>query len=253
MEERQQEGSRNVRAPESATVSAASFHEYLRVRRRARAVGAWMSLGAFVLLAGTVGVCYRTVLFNFSEPLIQSAATEEAEQLLPTLREEGIALVREIQPTYVAEARRALREAMPELQGNVEHEFLDLASSLSRRTEEALGAAFVSASDTARGELLASFPTFHDRAYVDAAIATVENRLRQETESFLAATLRECAPTQETFLATLARFPRLKELSDEELQRRFLHYWLLLVDYEVTGGAAVPPASPPPTVPGRRG
>jgi hypothetical protein len=253
MEERQQEEARSVPAPEAGAVTAAAFHEYLRFRRRARAVGGWVSLGAFALLAGTVGICYRTALFNFSEPLIRSAASEEAEQLLPTLREEGIALVREVQPTYVEEAKRALREAMPELQGNVEHEFLDLAGTLSRRTEEALGAAFVSAAETARDELLAAFPTFHDRAYVDAQVATVENRLRQETEAFLAATLRECAPTQEKFAATLARFPRMKEVSDEELQRRFLHYWLLLVDYELTGGASMPPAGATPTVPGRRG
>jgi len=253
MEERQHEGAREFRAPEPAAVSAAAFREYLRVKRRARAVGAWMSVGAFALLAGTLGICYRTARFNFSEPLVRSAASEEAQQLLPTLREEGIALVHEIQPTYVAEAKRALRQAMPELRGSVEHEFLDLAGALSRRTEEALGAAFVSAADTARGELLAAFPTFHDRSYVDERIATVQNRLRQETESFLAATLRECGPTQEKFAATLARFPRLKDVSDEELQRRFLHYWLLLVDYELTGGASVAPASAPPTVPGRRG
>ncbi|HET6201574.1 MAG TPA: hypothetical protein VFI25_02090 [Planctomycetota bacterium] len=251
MEERERQGEGYDPVP-GAGLDPAPFREYLRIQRRARTVGGLVAVGALAIVVGCVGLCYRTVRSNFSEDRVRRAASEEAEQLLPTLREQGVALLREVQPTYVAEGKRALRGAMPELGKRLEHELLGLAANLSRRTDEALGAAFVSAAEETRRELRAAFPDLHEKA-LEERLAGFESRLREETERFLAETTRVSGPAQERFVATLARFPRLKELSDEELQRRFLHLWLLLVDLELTGGMTDPAMDAPPAAGPRRG
>src|SRR5262245_60106041 len=98
-------------------VSVAALHEFFKVQRPGRQQAKFLMIGALAVIGAFVGLCYQDVRRNFSADRLQEAAAGEAEQLLPDLSDHAAALLRELRPTYAAEGKKALRAALPELQG----------------------------------------------------------------------------------------------------------------------------------------
>jgi len=229
------------RAAETSTRGiAVSLEKYFDLQRLSRRRSALIALLALGMVGLTVTLCYRELDTNFAPEHLERSASAEAQKLLPSLSEHALALIREVRPTYEEEGKRALRAAVPRLQEQLEREFVHLGESLASRTETTIGTVLPRTAEKVLVDFYTAFPDLADEAYVQETLDRLKHEIRAETQAVIDSAWQTFRTPTERLAATLGRFPSLEEMPDGDLERRFIHLWLMLLDHELMAGSEAP-------------
>ncbi len=195
-------------------------------------------LGAYVALAGLV-VTFVTINYNhiadeLSPSNFEAGWQEHVERLSPLAMEQAFRLGETLLPVYAREAQNQLAERMPEFERKLAHESALFAEEVrhqamirlmasEQRVREATEQALVNAypeldTPEAKAEFVRQFESRTQQALADALVE-FDTRFRGRVDDLIEMIARSDlgqtdAPTH-------------------ELQKRFLHLWLVLIDEEL--------------------
>lgn len=207
--------------------------ERLAAKRASR-----LTLGFAAVIASVVlvflAINYLRVRSELTPEKLTRSLEQEMHEFGPTALREMNILGQDLLPVYAAEWKLQLEAAWPEIATRVQAEFGKLARNLAERTHDQLAAC--------EGRLLARLTDVVVRTNPDLASPTrraeIERRIHAACDTALERALldfdglfsRDVARLEDTILGF--------DVSDGEeskvdLQKKFLHLWLRLLDEEI--------------------
>jgi hypothetical protein len=185
---------------------------------------------------------YHTIQENFALERVQEEGQRAAENLIEEATPMFVAVLRETAPVYREEAERALRETAPKL---AERTRSELKLGMDEVTEKAHLAIQSAASDylaTILQESGGQLPEGFDWMLTHEAQAECKALMTAELEELFVELDQQFRPPTERLIDALDELADDQEHADyEELKRRFVHLWLVLLDSEVTEGTSLEP------------
>jgi len=207
--------------------------EHASARRASRFV-----LGAYVAMFGLV-IAFVSVNYNYiSEELspsnFEAGLQKQVERLSPVAMEQAIRLGETLLPVYAREAQSQLADRMPEIERKLAHETAMFAQELRQQTMSKLSASEQRVREATEISLSHAYPE------LDSPEAKAEFVMKFEamTQDALADALVEFDKRFRGEVDELMEMIARSDLgyTDEpthELQKRFLHLWLVLIDEEL--------------------
>ncbi len=202
-------------------------------RHASRALGAVSVAG--LLIVATFGLAlYLHAKQEWTEDKLTASLQHEMEQLNPMAMAEARALGEDLLPIYAAESRKQLRWMAPEISRRLGRQM----KLLSRELRADLHAKIVSSEESIRLQtsqaLFEAYPDLRDPAERERLTksfrAITEDAVTGAVTDFDQRFSKDVQDLEQTILA----FNKTEsEDSTLELQKKFLHLWLELIDMEI--------------------
>jgi hypothetical protein len=196
------------------------------------------AMGVTSALALTISVFLLANYFNlrsaWTREKFQQSLAEELGELSPKAAEEARLLGRALLPVYATEGRKQLQELAPEISSRSEEELLRLNNDLLATVHDKLLASQRRLLQAAEKMVFDSYPGLRD----PAARAELEQRLRSVTEDAIEQALvdfdRRFSEQVRSLQEAILKFDVADgDESVVDLQKRFIHIWLQLLDQEI--------------------
>lgn len=210
------------------------LRELLRVQAHGRWIGRATAVAALMAVLAVLAVVLQTARHNFSDENVRVSVRAETELLWPNVAAEGRALLAELGPVYRREAQRVLQEHAPEARRLLEEELGGVGQLAAEHARTRLESVIDGVADEGHHALAEAFPEVDDDV-LTAAVDRLSERMHARTERFVRRLTGSGRASVERFASALQELPGRPEANDEELQREFLHLWLMLLDLELTG------------------
>ena len=202
-------------------------------RHASRALGA-VSVASLLIVATFGLAIYLHARQEWTEDKLTASLQQEMEELNPTAMAEAQALGEHLLPIYAAESRKQLRQMAPEISRRLGRQM----KLLSRELRADLHAKIASSEESIRQQtsqaLFEAYPDLQDRAERERLTksfrATTEDAVTRAVTDFDQEFSKDLQDLEQTILA----FNKTESKdSTLELQKRFLHLWLELIDMEI--------------------
>ena len=219
--------------------ASAAFSQYLAAMRQRRRELTWFSCGAVALLFCFAYASYVTLSTNFSKARLRSSTERVGRELVSEASPMMIDVAKQVVPVYRAEAERAVHDLIPELTKRARAEFDLAAEHLSAKAKDTLRNTTTTPFHNTIDRLTAQFPCLQDQAFRDELLQDAETTLRAEMNNVLANAHATYQPQADRLIEAFRKLEREAPpaADTQELSKRFVHLWLLLIDTELMDGA----------------
>ncbi len=210
------------------------LHQETLLAQRAGRLSAAVTVSLVVVVLSFVAVNFFNIRNAFTEEKLSRSLEKEMRELSPTAMWQIEELGRDVVPVYAAETRKQLSQMAPEILKRFHQELDqlsgDVLSGVDKRlrdaqakvlveTEERLFAAIPSLKDPSQREELKKRLKSHVEVAVSKTLGRFNERFAKHVESI-----------EENLLKLESVDPNVSPL---DLQKRFIHLWLQLLDQEI--------------------
>ncbi len=216
-----------------AELESARQNEEGSLRRSSKAM-VGISLAIFLIVASFAIPIYLHARSEWTEDKLAASFQHQLEELNPTTIEQTRALGEHLLPIYVAETRKQLMQMGPEISRRLGRQMDLLAQELSTELHAQLMEAEKRIQKQTTEILFQSYPHLADQAQQDRLASS----FRFITETAMTNALADFSERFSVDVAALAdTIVTFTDADPEEttleLQKRFIHLWLKLLDIEI--------------------
>ena len=239
---REAPSSPSVDSAQEASPAHEALQEFFDAQAAKRGQTPVLSICLLFVVVTFLYTSYHTVRENFALERVQAEAQKTAEVLIEDATPLFVSVLRNTAPVYQREAERALRETAPKLADRAQSELrtgLDAMTIKAHVVLQEVAADYMASTLQHTGGQL---PEGFEYLLTDEAQEECEALVMTEmAELFRELDDQYQPPTRRLIDAMEELAPEGTELDYEELRRRFVHLWLVLIDTEVTEGTSLEP------------